>query len=83
MMRDYTLHRRWIDIKSGITGGDDEAILNACERGEDVAVSDCRTALEQDRPPDVRRRVERQYQGVLPNHVQVKRLRDQAHWYRS
>lgn len=31
------LHRRWVDLKSAITGKDDEAILNECERGEDVA----------------------------------------------
>ena len=31
------LHRRWVDIKGVITGKDDEAILNECERGEDVA----------------------------------------------
>jgi len=32
-----TLHRRWVDIKAAILGKDDEAILNECERGEDVA----------------------------------------------
>lgn len=73
-----TLHRRWVDIKSAITGNDDEAILNECERGEDVAVSSYRTALEQDLPADVRSVVERQYQGVLQNHAEVKRLRDQV-----
>ena len=31
------LHRRWVDLKAAITGKDDEAILNECERGEDVA----------------------------------------------
>src|SRR2546429_197866 len=30
-------HRRWVDIKSAITGKDDVAVLAECERGEDVA----------------------------------------------
>lgn len=73
-----TLHRRWLDIKSAITGHDDHAILAECERGEDVAVKSYRNALEKVLPPDVRSVVESQYQGVLRNHDQVKALRDQA-----
>lgn len=72
-----TLHRRWIDIKSAITGKDDEAILSECERGEDVAVKNYRHALEKDLPANVRSVVERQYNGVLRNHDQVRTLRDQ------
>ncbi|MDB5765084.1 MAG: NAD-dependent aldehyde dehydrogenase [Herminiimonas sp.] len=71
------LHRRWVDIKSAITGKDDEAILSECERGEDVAVSSYRKALEKDLPPNIRSLVERQYNGVLRNHDQVKSLREQ------
>ncbi|CAM5417486.1 Aldehyde dehydrogenase OS=Stutzerimonas stutzeri OX=316 GN=CXK95_11620 PE=4 SV=1 [Stutzerimonas stutzeri] len=72
------MHRRWVDLKSMITGKDDEAILNECERGEDVAVKSYRKALEKDLPAEVRLVVERQYQGVLRNHDQVKALRDAA-----
>ncbi len=71
------LHRRWVDLKSLVTGKDDKSILNECERGEDVAVRSYRTALEKNLPVDVRSVVERQYQGVLQNHDQVKRLREQ------
>src|SRR5690606_36758636 len=31
------LHQRWVDLKPLVTGKDDEAFLNECERGEDVA----------------------------------------------
>lgn len=72
------LHRRWVDVKSTITGQDDVAILNECERGEDVAVKRYRHALEKDLPPNIRSVVERQFNGVLRNHDQVKALRDQA-----
>jgi len=73
-----SLHRRWIDIKSAVTSKDDEAILNECERGEDVAVNSYRKALEKDLPANIRSVVERQYNGVLRNHDQVKSLRDQV-----
>ena len=71
------LHRRWVDIKSAITGHDDKAILKECERGEDVAVASYRRALEKNLPVEIRSVVEKQYQGVLQNHDQVKSLRDQ------
>jgi uncharacterized protein (TIGR02284 family) len=70
------LHRRWIDLKSLVTGKDDLAILNECERGEDVALKSYRKALEKDLPMDVRAVVERQYLGVQRNHDQVRALRD-------
>ncbi len=71
------LHRRWVDLKSLVTGKNDKSILDECERGEDVAVRSYRSALEKNLPVDVRNIVERQYQGVLQNHDQVKRLREQ------
>ncbi|KIF83202.1 PA2169 family four-helix-bundle protein [Noviherbaspirillum autotrophicum] len=74
------LHRRWVDVKSAIMGHDDRAVLKECERGEDVAVSRYRNAIEKALPAELRTVVERQYQGVLKNHDQVRSLRDQ---YRS
>jgi len=74
------IHRRWIDVKSLITGKDDKAVLQECERGEDVAVASYRNALEKNLPSDVRSLVERQYQGVLQNQDRVRELRDR---YRS
>lgn len=70
------MHRRWVDLKSMISGKDEKAILNECERGEDVAKKSYKEALEVDLPADVRQVVERQYQGVLRNHDQIKALRD-------
>ncbi|HYD61465.1 MAG TPA: PA2169 family four-helix-bundle protein [Noviherbaspirillum sp.] len=71
------VHRRWIDIKALLTGKDDRAVLQECERGEDIAVSRYSQALVKNLPENVRVVVERQYQGVLQNHDQVKSLRDQ------
>jgi len=70
------IHRRWVDLKALVTGKDDKAVLQECERGEDVAVASYRRSLEKNLPVEVRALVERQYQGVLQNHDQVKSLRD-------
>ena len=71
------VHRRWIDIKALVTGKDDRAVLTECERGEAMAVTSYQQALGRNLPENVRAVVERQYQGVLQNHDQVKSLRDQ------
>ena len=71
-------HRRWVDIKSAITGKDDKAVLAECERGEDVAKMSYQKALKKDLPADIRVIVERQYQGVLQHHDEVRMLEKQA-----
>ncbi len=68
------LHRGWIDVKSAITGKDDEAIIRECERGEEVAVRNYREALEKDLPPDIHVIVERQYQGTIQNRDRIRML---------
>jgi uncharacterized protein (TIGR02284 family) len=73
-----TLHRGWLNVKTAITGKTDRAVLEECERGEDVAKSAYLKALAKAPPPHIRLLVERQYQGVLNNHEQIKALRDEA-----
>ncbi len=72
------MHRGWVAVKGVLTGYSDEAMLNECERGEDVALQRYREALGEDLPMDVRTVVERQYEGVKRNHAQIRGLRDQA-----
>ena len=73
-----SMHRGWVNLKAAITGKDDEAILSETERGEDMAIASYRNALERELPPAIRTVIERQYQLVVRNHDEVKRLRDQA-----
>ena len=40
------LHRTWIDIKSAFTGGDTEAIINACITGEEAAIEKYQEVLD-------------------------------------
>ncbi len=72
------VHRRWIDIKSAITGKDETSVLNECERGEDIAVSTYKTALEAHLPANVNTVVENQYNTVQATHDKIRNLRDAA-----
>jgi len=72
------VHRGWIDLKSAITNGSDHAILAECERGEDVAVSAYRTALEEELPANVRSVVSAQSDDVQAAHNDVRNRRNAA-----
>ncbi|MFC6338470.1 PA2169 family four-helix-bundle protein [Pseudomonas sp. CCM 7891] len=75
------LHRGWVDVKSMVTGKDEEAVLNEAERGEDHALKAYKEAIEkinQHNLLGIRDLVERQFHGVQRNHDQVKALRNQA-----
>ena len=69
-------HRGWVDLKATVTGRDDFAILDECERGEDFARSRYEEALKADLSPEVRTLVERQYHGLLANYREVQQWRE-------
>lgn len=71
------VHRGWVAMKGKLTGYDDLAMLEECERGEDVALERYRTAREKTLPEPVRSLVDKQYEGAKRNHNQVRDLRDQ------
>ena len=71
-----SLHRGWINIKSAVTGKDESAILNECERGEDVAKNAYKEALEGFLPDYMREVVQKQSAAVSVAHDRVKALRD-------
>jgi uncharacterized protein (TIGR02284 family) len=71
-----TAHRFWVSLRSSISGMSDHAILDECERGEDVAKRSYEKALAQDLPGDVRRVIERQYAEVKTNHDRVREMRN-------
>ena len=70
------LHRGWIDIKSVVTGRDEHAILNECERGEDAAKKAYSDALEMSLPSDVADVLKQQSQAVMAAHNRVRDMRD-------
>ncbi|QJR15136.1 PA2169 family four-helix-bundle protein [Usitatibacter palustris] len=71
------LHRAWLNVKTAVTSNDDLAVLEECERGEDVAIKAYAKCLQENLPPNVRTIVQSQYQGVVHNHDKVKMLRDE------
>ncbi|OZI23311.1 aldehyde dehydrogenase [Bordetella genomosp. 9] len=70
------VHRGWVHLKAAVAGRTDASILEECERGEDVAKHDYTDALREPLPEDIRAVVQKQYEGVLRNHDQVRALRD-------
>jgi uncharacterized protein (TIGR02284 family) len=70
------IHRGWIDIKSLVTGKDEGAILNECERGEDFAKEAYLNALNTDLPANIRDIVEQQSQAILAAHNRTRALRN-------
>ncbi|HEX3536334.1 MAG TPA: PA2169 family four-helix-bundle protein [Stellaceae bacterium] len=72
------MHRAWVNIRSAVTGMDDQAILAECERGEDVAKRAYEKALQRDLPADIRMLVETQYREVKANHDRVRDMRNAA-----
>lgn len=72
-------HRGWINIKSAVTGRDEEAILNECERGEDYAKEAYADALNLALPANIADVVRQQAQAVLAAHNRVRELRNSEH----
>ena len=72
------VHRGWLNLKSMLSGHDDKAILNECERGEDYAKKAYEDALKEELPSDVRAVVARQATDVRAAHDVVRDLRDKA-----
>lgn len=71
------VHHAWIDLKSAITGKDNHAILAECERGEDVAKKAYEEAGKaQDLPAALKSVIDKQSQGILAAHNEIKALRD-------
>jgi uncharacterized protein (TIGR02284 family) len=70
------LHRGWVSIKEAMSSHSDHAILEECERGEDMALAKYRKAAKTTLPTTVRAVVERQFAAVQAHHDQIKSLRD-------
>jgi uncharacterized protein (TIGR02284 family) len=71
------LHRGWAAVRKTVGSYNDLAMLEECERGEDVAMQRYREALQTNLPEPERTLVTQQFEGVKRNHAQVRALRDQ------
>lgn len=69
-------HQRFLDLKSAITGRDDQAIVNEVERGEDYLKEKFEAALKDgELSPESRTAVETAYQSVREGHDQMSALK--------
>jgi uncharacterized protein (TIGR02284 family) len=70
-----SLHRGWINIKSAVTGEDENAVISECERGEDSAVKNYEDALSDEQlPADLRSIIERQFMQIKEAHDRIRAL---------
>ena len=71
-------HQTWLDLKSAVTGRDDERVINSVEAGEDYLKEKFETALKSDElTGECRQAVEAAYQSVQSGHDQMSRLKHQ------
>jgi uncharacterized protein (TIGR02284 family) len=69
-----SLHRGWMGLRTALTGEDERAVLDECERGEDAALAAYKAALGVDMPASVRSAVERQFAEVKEAHQRIRGL---------
>jgi uncharacterized protein (TIGR02284 family) len=69
-----SLHRGWMNIKSVVTGKDDQKIISEAERGEDVAKEVYAKALGQNLDARTRALVEQQAAQVRQVHDEVRAM---------
>lgn len=70
------VHRGWLNLKAAVTGKDEQAVLNECERGEDYAKQAYSDALKKLLPANIEDVVRQQSQAVQAAHNRVKELRN-------
>ncbi|RDK85479.1 ferritin-like domain-containing protein [Marinirhabdus gelatinilytica] len=74
-----SLHRTWIDIKSSLTGNDDEAVLEECIRGDKASVEEYEERLQENRfPQNIQQTLNNQLSEIRGTLSKVKSLEDIA-----
>lgn len=71
-------HRGWMNIKAIVTGGNDDAIVAECERGEDAAVENYQRVLKQNLPPNVLPVAKHQFTEIKRSHDRIRDLKKKA-----
>lgn len=73
------LHRTWIDIKSAVSGNEDEAVLEECIRGEKASWEDYEEKLKEENfPPHISSMLQKQAAEINNTLSKVKTLEDVA-----
>ena len=66
------VHRGWINLKSIFTESGEQAMLEECVRGEDMAITDYEETLRLELPDDVRMIIENQLKEIraVKDHIE-------------
>lgn len=64
-----SLHRRWMDVRSALSGHEDGAVVAEARRGDSVTVLAFKAAVEGVLPATVRDLVEHEYATVRESHL--------------
>ena len=68
------VHRGWLNLKSAVVSNDEKAIVNECERGEDVAKDAYEDVLKAGLPNETELLVSRQYSLVKAAHDRMRAI---------
>ncbi len=71
-------HRNWLGLRAYFSTNTTRAVLDECERGESVAVTNYRRALADDLPEAIRSIVHEQFSIVQSTYERIRALRDLA-----
>ncbi len=66
-----TFHRKWMDVRSALSGHDDRAVVSEAERGDNITLLAFKSAVEGALPVTARDLVERCYAEVRESHVRL------------
>ena len=69
-----TIHRKWMDVRSPLSGHDDHAVISEARRGDDLTVTAFKTAVEGVLPATVRDLVEQGYADVRASQATFAKL---------
>jgi uncharacterized protein (TIGR02284 family) len=69
-----SLHRGWVNLKSAVTGKNDEAIIAETVRGEESAVKHYDEALKKPLPAEIKSIVAKQAEGARHNLAAMRAL---------
>jgi uncharacterized protein (TIGR02284 family) len=73
------LHRSWMNLKAAISGKSEAAIIDECERGEEVAITAYQEALKDRLPADLMTTIEEQFSEIRHSFETVRGLKRAVH----
>ena len=73
-----TIHRKWMEVRSALSGHEDSAVVAEVRRGDSLTVLAFKTAVEGALPATVRDLVELGYADVRASHLRFDELQQVA-----